>query len=169
MSFNKKRKFQGGNANTSNKDTKAAPLLFSRSEKNFTTVLNQLEPELRELFTIAGTMISGRVPDHIRPMAHKLGLWLQFPLPGDTTNASVHILNPTKNTVTVPSGRDLNTNLLQELDRAATSTSSSSTMQTPTTDNNSATDGNTSTPSNINRTDSIMPMVGLDTMTSVSI
>ena len=105
MSFNKKRKFQGGNANTSNKDTKAAPLLFSRSEKNFTTVLNQLEPELRELFTIAGTMISGRVPDHIRPMAHKLGLWLQFPLPGDTTNASVHILNPTKNTVTVPSGK----------------------------------------------------------------
>ena len=132
---NKKRKFEYELSNTKT-EKKEARLLFSRAEKNFTKVLNNYEPELRETFSIAGAIVGKRLPDHVRDMAYKNGLWLQVPTPGDLTNASVHVLNPPKNLTTEHHiGRDLNNNLLSELDLAAT-TSSSSSMQTPTRNGN---------------------------------
>ena len=50
--FNKKRKFEYELSNTKT-EKKEVRLLFSRAEKNFTNVLNNYEPELRETFSIA--------------------------------------------------------------------------------------------------------------------
>lgn len=68
---------------------------FSRCKNNWKSVIDRLEGHLRQEYTIAETVLTLRVPDHVRVQVYRTGnLWLQCPKFGDKNNERVFVLNP---------------------------------------------------------------------------